>query len=56
VEGSIRFNQVIAPIAKQMWRAELAKEFSHWLLEVGIASSRLSVQGVCQIFACDEKC
>ena len=33
----MRLNQVIAPIAKQMCRAELAKAFSHWLLEVGIA-------------------
>jgi hypothetical protein len=29
VEGSVRLNQVIAPIAKQMCRAEPAKAFSH---------------------------
>ena len=37
VEGSVKLNQVIAAIAKQMCRAELAKASSHWLLEVGIA-------------------
>jgi len=37
VEGSVKLNQVITMIAKQMCRAELAKAFSHWLLEVEIA-------------------
>jgi hypothetical protein len=54
-EGSVRLNQVVARIAKQLCLADAAKAFSHWLLEVGIASSRLSVQEVCQTFACDEK-
>jgi len=37
VEGSVRLNQVIAPIAKRMCRAEPMKGFIHWLLEVGKA-------------------
>jgi hypothetical protein len=37
MEAWIRLNQVIARMAKQMCRAELSKEFSHWLPQVGIA-------------------
>ena len=37
METSVRLNQVTAWLAKQMCRAELAKAFSHYLLEVGIA-------------------
>jgi hypothetical protein len=35
VEGSVKLNQIIAPIAKQMFYAERAKGFSPWLLEDG---------------------